>query len=91
VPEGTSRDSSKHRRITLHMYSNNYTLFVVRNGPNVVIKQGQVLRMKATVARYGARHWAVYYNGELLAVTVYKKGALAVQNALESQSRSSAR
>jgi hypothetical protein len=59
--------------------------------PNIVIKQGQVLTRKATVTRYGARYWAVYYNGELLAVTVYKKGALAVQNALESQPRFSAR
>jgi hypothetical protein len=42
--------------------------------------------MKAAVTRYGARHWAVYYNGQLLAVTVYKKGALAVKNALESLS-----
>lgn len=25
-----------------------------------------------------SRHWAVYLDGELLAVTVYKKGALAV-------------
>ena len=34
------------------------------------------------VTRYGSRYWAVYLNGELLAVTVYKKGALAVQQAL---------
>ena len=36
------------------------------------------------VTRYGSRYWAVYLNGELLAVTVYKKGALAVQQALGS-------
>ena len=36
------------------------------------------------VMRYGSRYWAVYVNGELLAVTVYKKGALAVQQALGS-------
>ncbi len=29
------------------------------------------------------RFWAIYRNGELLAVTVYKKGALAVKQALE--------
>jgi choline-glycine betaine transporter len=63
----------------------------VNNEPSIAIKQGQVLAMKVTVTRYGARHWAVYYNGQLLAVTVYKKGALAVQEALESQCRSSAR
>jgi hypothetical protein len=39
---------------------------------------------RATVARYGARYWAVYLDADLLAVTVYKKGALAVQ-ALLSQ------
>ena len=31
------------------------------------------------VERYGgSRYWALYLDGELLAVTVYKKGALAV-------------
>jgi hypothetical protein len=39
------------------------------------------------VSRYGERYWAVYLNGQLLAVTVYKKGALAVQEALESLSQ----
>jgi hypothetical protein len=34
------------------------------------------------VTRYGTRFWAIYLNGQLLAVTVYKKGALAVQAAL---------
>ncbi len=52
----------------------------------VPVKREQVPTMKAAVTRYGARHWAVYYNGQLLAVTVYKKGALAVKNALESLS-----
>lgn len=38
-----------------------------------------------TVNRYGAtRYWAVWVNGELLAVTVYKKGALAIQDKLSS-------
>jgi hypothetical protein len=63
----------------------------VGNEPNIAIKQGQALTMKTTVTRYGARHWAIYYSGQLLAVTVYKKGALAVQNVLESRSQSSAR
>jgi hypothetical protein len=39
---------------------------------------------RAKIARYGTRFWAVYLNGELLAVTVYKKGAVAVQNALNA-------
>jgi hypothetical protein len=60
----------------------------VSNESTVDIKQRQALTRKATVARYGVRHWAVYHNGELLAVTAYKKGALAVQKALESQCRS---
>lgn len=34
--------------------------------------------MSATVRKYGARFFAVYVNGELLAVTVYRKGAEAV-------------
>ena len=40
--------------------------------------------MKVDVARYRkhdgwpTRHWAVFVNGDLLAVTVYRKGALAV-------------
>jgi len=37
-----------------------------------------------TISRYKRRNWAVYLNGELLAVTVYKKGARAVRNAIES-------
>ena len=34
------------------------------------------------ITRYGSRNWAVWLDGELLAVTVYKKGATAVANAL---------
>jgi len=30
------------------------------------------------ITKYGGRNWAIYFNGELLAVTVYKKGALAI-------------
>jgi hypothetical protein len=39
-----------------------------------------------SVCRYGSRHWGVYLNGELLAVTVYKKGARAIETALASRS-----
>ncbi len=36
------------------------------------------------VERYGrTRHWAVYDGEELLAVTVYKKGAIAVAHRLQ--------
>jgi hypothetical protein len=38
--------------------------------------------MKIEIARYGNRFWAIYRNGELLAVTVYKKGAIAIRDAL---------
>jgi hypothetical protein len=37
-----------------------------------------------TIARYGRRNWAVYLNGDLLVVAVYKKGAAAVKSTLES-------
>lgn len=30
------------------------------------------------ITKYGTRNWAVWIDGELLAVTVYKKGAKAV-------------
>lgn len=44
--------------------------------------------MKIEVTRYRkrdgwpTRHWAVFVNGDLLAVTLYRKGALAVAAAL---------
>lgn len=44
--------------------------------------------MKVEVARYRkrdgypTRHWAVFVNGDLLAVTLYRKGALAVARTL---------
>ena len=34
------------------------------------------------VRPYGNRFWAVYMNGELVCVTVYKKGAFAVESIL---------
>jgi hypothetical protein len=34
------------------------------------------------ITRYGTRNWAVWLDGELLAVTVYKKGATAVVNTI---------
>ena len=35
--------------------------------------------MNIHIRRYGSRNWAVYVNDELLCVTVYRKGAVAVQ------------
>ena len=46
--------------------------------------------MKVEVARYRkrdgwlTRHWAVFVDGDLLAVTLYRKGALAVALAIDS-------
>jgi len=34
--------------------------------------------MSIAIQKYGARYFAVYVDGELLAVTVYRKGAEAV-------------
>jgi hypothetical protein len=34
------------------------------------------------ITKYRSRHWAVLVDGRLLCVTVYKKGALAVRDAL---------
>lgn len=34
------------------------------------------------ITRYGRRYWAVWFNGELLAVTLYLKGARAVLTAI---------
>ena len=38
--------------------------------------------MNVHVTRYGSRNWAVWIDGELLAVTVYRKGAMAVKTTL---------
>lgn len=40
--------------------------------------------MKVEVTRYPSRYWAVLIDGELLAVTVYRKGAEAVAEALNN-------
>ena len=40
-----------------------------------------------TVEKYGRRHFAVYLNGGLLAVTLYKRGAVEVQKTLETLRR----
>ena len=39
--------------------------------------------MEITVEKYGDRSFAVYVNGDLLCVTMYKKGAMAVKALLE--------
>ncbi len=41
--------------------------------------------MSVEITKYGSRHWAVFVNGTLLCVTLYKKGALAVRDALLKQ------
>ncbi|MFM2243225.1 MAG: hypothetical protein RLZ97_2080 [Verrucomicrobiota bacterium] len=48
--------------------------------------------MKVEVVRYRkpdgfpTRHWAVFVNGDLLAVTLYRKGAMAIAAALTGMS-----
>ena len=37
-----------------------------------------------SMTRYGAKYWTVWLNGELLAVTLYLKGARAVASAITS-------
>lgn len=39
--------------------------------------------MNLHITKYGNRNWAVWIGGELLAVTVYKKGARAIVTLLE--------
>lgn len=33
---------------------------------------------RLSITKYGSRHWAVWLDGELLAVTLYLKGARAI-------------
>lgn len=35
-----------------------------------------------TVTRYGSRHWAVWLDGELVVVALYRKGAATVADKL---------
>ena len=35
-----------------------------------------------TITRYGTRRWAVWLNGELVVVALYRKGATAVADKL---------
>lgn len=37
-----------------------------------------------TITRYGTRNWAVYLNNELVAVTLYRKGARRVAELLSA-------
>lgn len=39
---------------------------------------------RLTITKYGDRYWAVWLDGQLLAVTVYKKGAKAVASTITS-------
>jgi hypothetical protein len=37
-----------------------------------------------TITRYGTRNWAVYLNDELVAVTLYRKGACRIAELLSA-------
>jgi hypothetical protein len=39
---------------------------------------------RLSITKYGDRYWAVWLDGQLLAVTVYKKGATAITTAITS-------
>ena len=41
---------------------------------------------RLSITKYGQRHWAVWLDGELLAVTLYKKGARAVASVITTLS-----
>ncbi len=41
------------------------------------------MNTRIRIERYGTRNWAVYLDGELLAVTLYKRGALTIQSTFE--------
>jgi len=43
---------------------------------------------RLTITKYGQRYWAVWIDGELLAVTLYKKGARSVASAITMLSTS---
>ena len=39
---------------------------------------------RLSITRYGSRYWAVWLDGQLLAVTLYKKGATAIASTITS-------
>ena len=39
---------------------------------------------RLSITKYGDRYWAVWLDGQLLAVTVYKKGATAIASTITS-------
>ena len=41
---------------------------------------------RLSITKYGQRYWAVWLDGELLAVTLYKKGARAITAAITTLS-----
>ena len=40
------------------------------------------MKPHVAITKYGSRHWAVWLDGELLAVTLYLKGARAITAAI---------
>ena len=39
---------------------------------------------RLSITKYGDRYWAVWLDGQLLAVTLYKKGATAIATTITS-------
>jgi hypothetical protein len=49
-------------------------------------KTGVNIEMNVMVSKYKGRYWAVFLNDQLIAVTVYKKGAVEIQRLIEQLS-----
>lgn len=50
------------------------------------LETGVKPNLDVDITRYGSRNWAVYVNKDLLAVTVYLKGAHAIKTLIENLS-----
>jgi hypothetical protein len=46
--------------------------------PNIGWWAGNWDAMKMTISKYGYKYWAVWGGGKLVAVTLYKRGALSI-------------
>jgi hypothetical protein len=44
------------------------------------------MNTRLSITKYGQRYWAVWLDGQLLAVTLYKKGARSVASAITTLS-----
>lgn len=64
-----------------------FPAFAVATNPGshcAVGSMGKTSAMSIEIKRYGNRYWSIWLHGELIAVTVYKKGAVAVAHLITS-------